>query len=362
MKDRDFHKNVLLPEDISIKVWKQLKADTKFLERSQVMDYSLMLGIYNVGLDSSHIYSSDWVFAPLYGMFFVLLCLMNKTRHVACLREIKFKDSVHTNRNQGYQAPKLQTASRLKLDVKSLTPQPIKTISVTQSGMSADGLHPALAPMLKSSDLKLKDLGTPLTRLPSDDLEDEQTFRQVKTAGVQFFLCFLTCLCSFFSLNFDNIFCTCTLVLPLSNNWTAKGKDTKKRADALLQGNEDMRIVQDHKSTMKAELIEGPGFYCIGIIDILQDWNNFKRFERFYKVYLCCDDGEGLSCMEPTMYRRRFLAKMLEVGFGPKKRKHDDSKNDIHTQSLPQSPNEKNSNNGKDNSDAGNEAEHNDTD
>ncbi|ETO27935.1 G-protein-coupled receptor family protein [Reticulomyxa filosa] len=255
MKDRDFHKNVLLPEDVSIRVWNQLKADTKFLEQSQVMDYSLMLGIYNVGLDSSHLYSSDWVFAPLY-------------------------------------------ANRLRLDIKPGTSESKpNTIALSSTGAVPEGLHPALAPMWKpNSDLKLKDLGVPQQGAIPEEFEDEQTFRQVKTAE-----------CSIF-------FLTNKQKLKI-----AKGKDTKKRADALLLGNEDMRIVQDHRSTMKAELVEGPGFYCIGIIDILQDWNHFKRFERFYKVHLCCDDGDGLSCMEPTMYRKRFLSKMLEVGIGPKK-------------------------------------------
>ncbi|ETO08999.1 G-protein-coupled receptor family protein [Reticulomyxa filosa] len=301
MKDRDFHKNVLLPEDVSIRVWNQLKADTKFLEQSQVMDYSLMLGIYNVGLDSSHIYSSDWVFAPLYGVQYI---------HIY---------SFKTNRYQSYQAPKLQTASRLRLDAKPGASRPKEANSVVSSSSSTvpEGLHPALAPMWKpSSDLKLKDLGVPQQGTLPEEFEDEQTFRQVKTAGYV----------STFFLKRDIL-----LFFAISIYY--------KRADALLQGNEDMRIVQDHKSTMKAELIEGPGFYCIGIIDILQDWNHFKRFERFYKVHLCCDDGDGLSCMEPTMYRKRFLSKMLEVGFGPKKRNFSDKQikasDDIHSRPLP---------------------------
>ena len=35
--------------------------------------------------------------------------------------------------------------------------------------------------------------------------------------------------------------------------------------------------------------------------------------ERIYKVYALCKDEYGISCIEPVSYRRRFLAKMLQV-------------------------------------------------
>jgi 1-phosphatidylinositol-4-phosphate 5-kinase len=57
---------------------------------------------------------------------------------------------------------------------------------------------------------------------------------------------------------------------------------------------------------MKALMVDGPGFYYAGIIDILQEWNWKKRIERYFKVYLKRLDGNGLSAIQPTIYAQRF--------------------------------------------------------
>ena len=63
-----------------------------------------------------------------------------------------------------------------------------------------------------------------------------------------------------------------------------------------------------------ATYIEGPGRYCIGVIDMLQEWDLNKKTERFIKMYLRGKDGDGISCVEPQQYRRRFLQKMVAIG------------------------------------------------
>jgi hypothetical protein len=110
---------------------------------------------------------------------------------------------------------------------------------------------------------------------------------------------------------------------------------------------------------MRARIVEGPGTYYVGIIDILQEWNytkvwllvckeivwmdelwwiwgfrscnlfdcislnwlrhwklvmfnnffNFislQRMERFLKTYIKLLDGDGLSAIQPTFYADRF--------------------------------------------------------
>ena len=46
----------------------------------------------------------------------------------------------------------------------------------------------------------------------------------------------------------------------------------------------------------------------MGIIDILQNWNWQKRAERFVKAHGM--DIDGLSAIEPTQYRKRFVQEM----------------------------------------------------
>ena len=89
----------------------------------------------------------------------------------------------------------------------------------------------------------------------------------------------------------------------------------RRRAFTSTSGLEQ---VSDTKNTFKARTIEGPGFYCLGIIDILQEWNWNKKLERFFKIYFRCQDSYGISCIEPSLYRKRFLAKMLQIGIGRK--------------------------------------------
>ncbi len=43
---------------------------------------------------------------------------------------------------------------------------------------------------------------------------------------------------------------------------------------------------------------------CLGIIDILQDWNTRKRFERGFKAVL--HDGQAISVAPPKQYASRF--------------------------------------------------------
>ena len=66
--------------------------------------------------------------------------------------------------------------------------------------------------------------------------------------------------------------------------------------------------------TVKANIVEGPGTYYIGIIDMLQKWNTNKKLERAIKVYLRCKNKAGISCVEPVFYRKRFLKKMQKIG------------------------------------------------
>ena len=99
------------------------------------------------------------------------------------------------------------------------------------------------------------------------------------------------------------------------------GEEKKKAKEPLSVENDELHEVKESESTMQSHMIDGAGFYSFGIIDILQSWNMRKKCERVGYVYACCYDGDGLTCIEPDSYRKRFLAKMHEIGLGKKSKK-----------------------------------------
>lgn len=62
-----------------------------------------------------------------------------------------------------------------------------------------------------------------------------------------------------------------------------------------------------------ANTVVGPAYYHLGVIDILQTWTLKKRLERFFKIVFRGVDGDGLSAIEPKLYRVRFQAKLAEI-------------------------------------------------
>jgi len=63
-----------------------------------------------------------------------------------------------------------------------------------------------------------------------------------------------------------------------------------------------------------AIMVEGQGTFYVGIIDILQEWNYAKWYERMFKIYVLRKDPLGISAIEPETYRKRFYQRaVLEV-------------------------------------------------
>ncbi|CAK4081343.1 unnamed protein product [Aphanomyces euteiches] len=62
-----------------------------------------------------------------------------------------------------------------------------------------------------------------------------------------------------------------------------------------------------------AEVVVGPGYFYIGMIDILQTWTLEKRLEGFIKTFFMRKDAAGISAMPPKPYRDRFHKKLDEI-------------------------------------------------
>lgn len=88
---------------------------------------------------------------------------------------------------------------------------------------------------------------------------------------------------------------------------------------AEAEAGSDASVVPRPKRTMRqSKRIFGPGYYYVGVIDILQTWTLQKRLERFWKVYVQQKDADGLSAIDPITYQKRFEAKLREIIAIPK--------------------------------------------
>jgi hypothetical protein len=69
--------------------------------------------------------------------------------------------------------------------------------------------------------------------------------------------------------------------------------------------------LRDADGALHAAVVEGQGTFYIGIIDILQEWNYDKWYERMIKKYVLRKDADGLSAMDPLNYRKRFYQRAV---------------------------------------------------
>ena len=62
-----------------------------------------------------------------------------------------------------------------------------------------------------------------------------------------------------------------------------------------------------------AVFVEGPAVFYMGIVDILQEYDSWKKLERFVKVVICKMHGDGISCIQAHPYRNRFISKARDI-------------------------------------------------
>jgi 1-phosphatidylinositol-4-phosphate 5-kinase len=68
---------------------------------------------------------------------------------------------------------------------------------------------------------------------------------------------------------------------------------------------------REYRGGMRAAIIEGPGIYYLGIIDICQRYTWSKWAERMVKIYFGCRNRHGLSAMPPEAYAARFNTRVV---------------------------------------------------
>jgi hypothetical protein len=105
---------------------------------------------------------------------------------------------------------------------------------------------------------------------------------------------------------------------PLSNNGSNNNTRAPSVDDKGAVAKKSSKINPFQRDTdggMHAGLVEGPGTYYFGIVDILEQWTWRKHWERMFKVYFRCFDPDGISCMPPLPYADRFWRRAVRDVF-----------------------------------------------
>merc|ERR1719494_1723023 len=94
-------------------------------------------------------------------------------------------------------------------------------------------------------------------------------------------------------------------------------RDAVGYSNEILQNTESSQQCKykwcDFSSGVPARITEGPGIYYMGIIDMLQEWNFWKKAEHFLKTKFLWKDPKGLSAIAPNLYQKRFMDRMYEI-------------------------------------------------
>jgi hypothetical protein len=67
------------------------------------------------------------------------------------------------------------------------------------------------------------------------------------------------------------------------------------------------------KRSYPAKAVIAPKEYYFGIIDILETWSWKKKLERFLKIYIFGQPGEGISCIDPLSFKDRYQRKITRI-------------------------------------------------
>jgi len=90
----------------------------------------------------------------------------------------------------------------------------------------------------------------------------------------------------------------------------------------------------EFRGGLQARIVEGPGIYYMGLIDILQRYTWQKQMEQFVKTRLLCRSSRGISAVPPEAYSKRFTRRVVDQLFdeyhGEFHRSGDDDEDEEH--------------------------------
>jgi len=258
LKDSDLNMTLLLPEEKRELFLKQVSIDTTFLESCNIMDYSLLLGIHKV----RHVVETD---------------ISETTDESGVERYTEFIHTVHTHTGSATATPQNIIGASEPHEPEGGFSKSDSMESFTNVGGGTPKLHSPEGVITPTSIDGKYEGDTPT---PNESASTQYRIPQS---------------------SLDN---------PTSLNYRGNERDEKKRIPHARSYQHEPPFFQAEEGGIKATIVEGPGAYYMGIIDILQEYDTHKKFERFAKVYLRCKDPLGISCVEPEYYRERFVSAM----------------------------------------------------
>ena len=93
-------------------------------------------------------------------------------------------------------------------------------------------------------------------------------------------------------------------------------EETKKASGAKMAiNNSEIKVSMRNVIESNSESTGINKCYHIGIIDYLQNWNSGKRRENRFKKWTLSSDPNGISCVEPNLYKDRFVKFVCEDVF-----------------------------------------------
>ncbi|ETO26053.1 phosphatidylinositol-4-phosphate 5-kinase [Reticulomyxa filosa] len=98
-----------------------------------------------------------------------------------------------------------------------------------------------------------------------------------------------------------------------SRGFLSRPKSHPSKSGGNTEGKEPENLLSDFHGGVRAQIIEGPGIYYIGMIDMLQEWNWTKKMEYYFKTWVLRQPVAGISCVEPYYYQQRFMAHMRRI-------------------------------------------------
>lgn len=90
---------------------------------------------------------------------------------------------------------------------------------------------------------------------------------------------------------------------------------TRSRAQTQTQARVLNPFRRDPDGAIHAALVEGPGVYYFGIIDVLRTWRWQDSLERNVRTLVLRQDREGITTMPPEDYAKRFWDRVVRDGF-----------------------------------------------
>jgi len=320
MKDNDMHKQVVLDPRMCNSLLKQLENDSKFLADQNIMDYSLLLGVFYVKILQQGIYDkSPSLFERPVGNSISVTNASEKDMPFQHFETAEAKSCVrallHDCRNcypgDGTSKGPPDEESRMRVgDTLYQIELKIKEIKKEYFPVDVTIYENVNIPLPEDAEMIIHELTELHNAYSRWVTNNAQLPSLLQTSGTSKDDSTVLQLIPVTNSNQDD------LKTPLLYNEQPSDASRQVLTNAREKPREPCKSYSSfraYQGGVKAKVMEGQGLYYFGIIDTLQEWNIWKRLERWWKVWVKRELPDGISAINPEKYQKRFMSRMREV-------------------------------------------------